>query len=100
MTEATTDALFNLPAMLTAQTWSKVAPAYLYSFEYSGSTKLRGKSFLNGLPLVSTADRKEENVVAHGDELAFLFDARDLFGKPYKNSQVGSLCIYNFLADT
>lgn len=82
-----------MPAFLTTQSWSKVAPAYLYSFEYAGTTKTRGATFLKGLPLVSTSDRsRNEKLVAHGDELAYLFDARDLFGKPYENgSQVRHL---------
>lgn len=79
LTEATTDALFNLPAILTAQTWTKVAPAYLYSFEHVGQSSKRGSTFLNGLPIVSNAN-PSNNTVAHGDELAFLFDARDIFG--------------------
>lgn len=84
LTEATTDALFNLPAILTAQTWTKVAPAYLYSFEHVGQTSYRGSTFLSGLPIVSNV-KPSNDTVAHGDELAFLFDARDVFGKPIKS---------------
>lgn len=86
LTEATTDALFNLPVLVTAKAWSKVAPAYLYSFEYSGEAKTRGSAFLAGLPLVSKGTTKEK--VAHGDELIYLFDARDLFGAPLPNQEV------------
>lgn len=88
ITEATTDVLFNLPAILTAQSWSKLAPVYLYSFEYVGKSKTSGASFLNGLPLVTKSKRSQrEKLVAHGDELSYLFDARDLFGQPLqKNS--------------
>lgn len=77
-----------MPALLTAQTWSKVAPAYLYSFEYAGKTKTSGSTFLNGLPLVAN-DKKTDDKIAHGDELAYLFDARDIFGVPHKNAGVG-----------
>lgn len=84
LTEATTDALFNLPAILTAQTWTKVAPAYLYSFEHVGKSSSRGAAFLRGLPIVGNT-QPANNTVAHGDELAYLFDARDIFGKPLNN---------------
>lgn len=87
LTEATTDALFNLPAMLTTQTWSKVAPAYLYSFEYVGRSTAKGSSFLNGLPIVSNPNPSNQTV-AHGDELNYLFDAHDIFGTPLKIDKV------------
>ena len=83
--ESTTDALFNLPAILTAQTWSKVAPSYLYSFEHVGKSANRASTFLNGLPIVGNSKSSNSNVVAHGDELAYLFDARDVFGKKLSN---------------
>lgn len=87
LTEATTDALFNLPAILTSQTWSKVAPAYLYSFEYLGHNAVKGSSFLDGLPIVSNP-KPSNQTVAHGDELNYLFDAHDIFGKPLKLEKV------------
>lgn len=87
LTEATTDALFNLPALATARAWSKVAPAYLYSFEYSGEAKIRGSAFLPGLPLVSKGSSNKEKV-AHGDELIYLFDARDIYGTVLQNQDV------------
>lgn len=86
LTEATTDALFNLPAILTAQTWTKVAPAYLYSFEHVGESSKRGATFLSGLPIVGNAN-PSKNRVAHGDELGYLFDACDVFGKPIKTDK-------------
>lgn len=84
LTEATTDALFNLPALLTTQLWAKLAPAYLYSFEHIGKSSNRGSTFLNGLPIVGNAKSTNDTheTVAHGDELAYLFDAHDIFGKP------------------
>lgn len=87
LTEATTDALFNLPTLVTAKAWSKVAPAYLYSFEYTGQAKIRGSSFLNGLPLVSNSASNKDKV-AHGDELIYLFDARDIYGALLPNQEV------------
>lgn len=85
LTEATTDALFNLPAILTAQTWTKVAPAFLYSFEHVGQSSNRGSVFLSGLPIVSNP-KPANNTVAHGDELAYLFDAHDIFGTNLTNA--------------
>lgn len=83
--EATTDALFNLPALLTMQEWSKKAPSFLYRFEYLGS-KSGGLNFLPNLPLVNKA--KSDNKVSHGDELGYLFDACDIFGNPINESKV------------
>lgn len=80
LTEATTDALFNLPALLTTQLWAKVAPAYLYSFEHISESSSRGSTFLHGLPIVGNA-KPANKTVAHGDELAYLFDVHDIFGK-------------------
>ncbi|XP_060525790.1 carboxylesterase 4A-like isoform X2 [Cylas formicarius] len=48
--EVTGDALFNVPAFLTAQFW-KGAPAFLYSFEHIGKMN-RGSSFLKGIPIL------------------------------------------------
>lgn len=84
LTEATTDALFNLPAIFTAQLWTKIAPAYLYSFEHVGRSSNRGATFLRGLPIVGNS-KPSNATVAHGDELAYLFDARDIFGKAIEN---------------
>lgn len=85
LTEATTDALFNLPAMFTAQTWTKKAPAFLYSFEHVGKSSNRGSTFLSGLPIVANSEPSNDTV-GHGDELAYLFDARDIFGKNLTNT--------------
>ncbi|XP_055912435.1 carboxylesterase 5A-like [Eupeodes corollae] len=87
--ESTTDALFNLPAVLTAQTWGKTASAFLYSFEYKGSTS-KGINFLRGLPIVSGTDdpEKEEDFVAHGDELGYMFDANDIEGNPLPEARL------------
>ncbi|EDW11343.1 carboxylesterase 1E [Drosophila mojavensis] len=79
--ESTTDVLFNLPAVLTTQVWSKLAPAYMYSFEYNG-TKSKGIHFLHGLPIVAEQAQSRPELVAHGDELGYMFDANDIFGEP------------------
>lgn len=74
--------LFNLPAFLTVQEWGKFAPSLLYSFEYSGNNT-RGSHFLNGLPVVAGNNSfGEEPLISHGDDLAYLFDVRDLYGNP------------------
>lgn len=90
LTEATTDALFNLPALLTTQAWAKVAPSFLYSFEHIGHTVGRGSHFLSGLPIVSqpSATGERNKHAAHGDDLAFLFDTQDLFGQTVEEAQV------------
>lgn len=98
LTEATTDALFNLPALATAKAWSKVAPVYLYSFEYSGEAKIRGSAFLAGLPLVSKSS-SNKGKVAHGDELIYLFDARDIHGSDLRNQDVISNLIRSPIFD-
>jgi carboxylesterase type B len=87
LTEATTDALFNLPALLTAQFWGELAPSFLYSFEHA-SNMSSGRKFLSGLPLVSkNSQNNQKNIVAHGDELGFLFDTNDIYGNPIEDAQ-------------
>lgn len=86
ITEVTTDVLFNLPVALVADTWSKVAPTFLYQFDYS-SAQVKGIDFLGPLPIVSMGEgeiAKKDNFPAHGDELIYLFDILDIFGKPLK----------------
>lgn len=86
LAEATTDALFALPAILTAQLWSKVTPVYLYSFEYVGKKNVRDSGFLNGLPIAET--KPAYDAVSHGDELIYLFNAHDIFGNRIQNQEV------------
>lgn len=93
LTEATTDALFNLPAILTVQLWSDTAPAYLYSFEHLGSSKIPGSSFLKGLPIVASS---QSQFIAHGDDLAYLFDAHNIHGEPLQNGKVFLVIFYFF----
>lgn len=87
--ESTTDVLFNLPAVLTTQVWSKLAPAYMYSFEYNG-TRSKGINFLRGLPIVSESAQDKPETVAHGDELGYMFDANDIFGNPLPEARLTS----------
>ncbi|XP_074036821.1 liver carboxylesterase 1 [Leptinotarsa decemlineata] len=83
ISDVTNDALFNVPAFLTVDRWSKNgAQTFLYSFEHSGKLK-KGNSFLLGSPLIgnSTNNAEESNdTVSHGDDLAYLFDAYDIEG--------------------
>ncbi|KAH8412470.1 hypothetical protein KR009_002393 [Drosophila setifemur] len=87
--ESTTDVLFNLPAVLTTQVWSSVAPAFMYSFEYNG-TKSKGINFLRGLPIVSETANDKPETVGHGDEIGYMFDANDIFGTPLEGTQLTS----------
>lgn len=83
LTEISTDVLFNVPATLIADAWSKAAPSFLYQFDYSGKNAVRGSQILAGLPLVSRGQKLESGQpqpAAHGDELAYLFDLRDING--------------------
>lgn len=90
LVEVTTDVLFNLPATVVADAWSRTgAPAYFYQFAYSATNSRKGSDFLEGLPLVEEADGQRlkkgdgnKSPVAHGDELGILFDGFDIFGKP------------------
>ncbi|XP_022226607.2 carboxylesterase 1E [Drosophila obscura] len=87
--ESTTDVLFNLPAVLTTQVWSKLAPAFMYSFDYNG-TKSKGINFLRGLPIVSQTANDKPETVGHGDELGYMFDANDIFGEPLLETRLTS----------
>lgn len=89
ITEISTDVLFNLPATLLANAWSSSkSPAFMYHFDYSSRNLIKGREILSGLPLVSkgdesgSVDRDKRAPVAHGDELAYLFDLSDVFGNP------------------
>lgn len=83
--EATTDALFNLPMFRASQLWSKKgAKAFVYSFEHTSPRAAQaGRTFLGGLPLMQAAlDAPGAlNETFHGDDLAFVFDARPLEGQ-------------------
>lgn len=55
ISEVTGDALFNVPAFLTADAWTRGgSPAFLYRFEHAGRRR-KGQFFLKGLPLVGNS---------------------------------------------
>uniref|UniRef100_A0A1I8P7F7 Carboxylesterase type B domain-containing protein n=1 Tax=Stomoxys calcitrans TaxID=35570 RepID=A0A1I8P7F7_STOCA len=87
--ESTTDILFNLPAVLTTQVWSQIAPAFMYSFEYNGTTS-KGINFLRGLPLVADSANSNTEMVGHGDELGYMFDCNDIYGNPLPETRLTS----------
>ncbi|GJQ76573.1 hypothetical protein Trydic_g2270 [Trypoxylus dichotomus] len=89
VSEATGDALFNLPAFMSADLWSKNnTPVFLYRFDHVGKAP-KGNAFLNGLPLVSSnIATGEKDTVSHGDDLAYLFEPLDLDGSPLKEPQI------------
>ncbi|XP_062559366.1 carboxylesterase 5A [Armigeres subalbatus] len=90
LVEATTDAVFNLPAVITAQAWNKMSKAFFYSFEHR-SDNTRGSDFLKGLPLVAKSNNgKQSTRIAHGDELGLLFDTHDVHGNPIEKAAVKS----------
>uniref|UniRef100_A0A182VYJ0 Carboxylesterase type B domain-containing protein n=1 Tax=Anopheles minimus TaxID=112268 RepID=A0A182VYJ0_9DIPT len=91
LVEATTDAIFNLPAVVSAQAWSKSSKAFIYSFEHR-SDNTHGRDFLSGLPIVAKAGKNgaDDRLVAHGDELGILFDSHDVFGNPILSASVKS----------
>ncbi|XP_025830313.1 neuroligin-2-like isoform X2 [Agrilus planipennis] len=81
ITEATADALFNLPAFLSVNLWSKSkAPTFLYSFDHIPKVS-KAHYFLAGLPFVGNNSAQERSA-SHGEDLAFLFDAYTLEGEP------------------
>lgn len=55
----TTDSLFNLPAFLTSQYWSKQNKAFLYSFEHS-SQNSAADDFLQENPLTEQGETPAE----------------------------------------
>lgn len=87
LTETTTDVLFNLPAVLSAENWGKKAPAFLYSFEHRGKVS-NGFNFLRGLPVVK--EDKNYNFTSHGDDLGYIFKCNDIFGNPIKGAELKS----------
>ncbi|KAL5285662.1 hypothetical protein ACFFRR_007389 [Megaselia abdita] len=87
LAETTTDVLFNLPAVLSAENWGKKAPAFLYSFEHRGKVS-NGYNFLRGLPVVT--EQKNDNFTSHGDDLGYIFKCNDIFGNPIKGAELES----------
>ncbi|KAG7205466.1 hypothetical protein KM043_007453 [Ampulex compressa] len=77
--EATSDSLYNVPAFLTVDHWSKKAKTFLYSFDHSGKRNY-GNSFLGGLPIVD-AKRLSDHITSHGDDLGYVFDRNTINGE-------------------
>lgn len=86
LVEATTDAFFNVPSVLTSQLWGKWSSSYLYQFDHVSDTKSSGKQFLKPLPLVSKGNSK--GLSAHGDDLGFLFDIYDIMGNKIEGNEL------------
>jgi carboxylesterase type B len=86
--ETTTDVFFNVPSVLAADLWGKFSSAFFYNFDYHGDSGSGGRNFLKPLPLLSK--QKAKGFVAHGDDLAYLFDARDIYGNQINGSELKS----------
>lgn len=61
----------------------------MYSFEYNGTTS-KGINFLRGLPIVADTKNTNPEIVAHGDELGYMFDCNDVFGNPIPEARLTS----------
>lgn len=59
--EALGDSLYNAPAFLTVDYWSKRANTFLYTFDHKGKRSY-GKDFLTGLPIVD-AKRSLDGII-------------------------------------
>lgn len=79
---------FNVPSVLTADLWGKWSSAFFYQFDHVSDFGSSGKKLLKPLPLVSKRDSK--GLIAHGDELGFLFDIYDVFGNKINGTSLTS----------
>lgn len=105
--EALSDSLYNAPAFLTVDHWSKKANAFLYTFDHKGKRNY-GKDFLAGLPIVD-AKQSSKGIIYdnhdkinlsnysfihnieiiiylvgnlnHGDDLGFIFNRNTITGE-------------------
>ncbi|KAM0727023.1 Carboxylesterase 1D [Formica fusca] len=77
--EALGDSLYNAPAFLTVDHWSKRANAFLYTFDHKGKRNY-GKDFLAGLPIVD-AKQSSNGDLNHGDDLGFIFNRNTITGE-------------------
>ncbi|XP_072763552.1 carboxylesterase 1D [Anoplolepis gracilipes] len=77
--EALSDSLYNAPAFLTIDHWSKKANAFLYTFDHKGKRKY-GKNFLAGLPIVDAKQSSNGNL-NHGDDLGYIFNQNTITGE-------------------
>ncbi|XP_050455597.1 carboxylesterase 1D-like [Cataglyphis hispanica] len=83
--EALGDSLYNAPAFLTVDHWSKKANAFLYTFDHKGK-KNYGKDFLAGLPIVDAKQSSNGNL-NHGDDLGYIFNRNTITGKRISDSE-------------
>uniref|UniRef100_A0A1B0DKS7 carboxylesterase n=1 Tax=Phlebotomus papatasi TaxID=29031 RepID=A0A1B0DKS7_PHLPP len=87
--EGTTDIFFSIPTVFTAEFWSTSAQSFVYSFNFMSKSSIPGgEIFLPQLPLIQS--QKQVEKVAHGDDLVFLFEPRDIFGNPIGNLMDGA----------
>nr|XP_012231334.1 PREDICTED: liver carboxylesterase 2 isoform X1 [Linepithema humile]XP_012231335.1 PREDICTED: liver carboxylesterase 2 isoform X2 [Linepithema humile] len=82
--EALADSLYNAPALLTVDHWSKKANAFLYTFDHKGKRNY-GKDFLAGLPIVNAIQSPDGNLY-HGDDLGFVFNRNTITGEKVADS--------------
>ncbi|XP_011882207.1 PREDICTED: carboxylesterase 1E [Vollenhovia emeryi] len=76
--EALGDSLYNAPAFLTVDHWSKRAKTFLYTFDHKGKRNY-GKDFLAGLPIADA--RSSDGNLNHGDDLGFIFGRNTITGE-------------------
>ncbi|XP_076246503.1 carboxylesterase 1E [Calliopsis andreniformis] len=81
--EAMGDSLFNVPAFLTVDHWSKKTKAFLYSFDYKGKRNY-GKNFLSGSP-IADAKHNADGITSHGDDLGYIFGQNTITGEALRN---------------
>ncbi|XP_077258443.1 cocaine esterase [Temnothorax americanus] len=81
--EALGDSLYNAPAFLTVDRWSKKANTFLYTFDHKGKRNY-GKDFLAGLPIVD-AKRSSDGNLNHGDDLGFIFGRNTITGEKVRD---------------
>lgn len=72
---------------MTADLWGKYSSAFFYQFNHVSDSESSGKNFLKPLPLVS---KRSSKMIAHGDELGFLFDINDVFGNKINGTSLKS----------
>nr|XP_022902159.1 esterase E4-like [Onthophagus taurus] len=90
ISEATSDALFSLPAFLTADLWSKTnTSTFLYRFNHVGKAR-KGYKILEGSKLVDSDSKSISNntYCSHGDDLSYLFEPKNLDGTDFEEPEV------------
>ncbi|KAK0175616.1 hypothetical protein PV327_009356 [Microctonus hyperodae] len=86
--KAINDAIFNVPAFLTANYWGKKAKTFFYSFDHV-TKKSRKNNFLHGLPIVDAENSQNitDSNEGHGDDLNYIFDQNDIFGNKIEKNK-------------